>query len=52
VNRTIGGLAMTLYQLSRCRTSAMLYFMYGSGGRPTTCCWRYEFRHQILDCMV
>jgi len=49
VNRTISGLAMTLCQSSRWRTSAMLYFIYNSGGPPTTCRWWCEFRHQILD---
>jgi len=41
--------ASTLCQFSRWRRSAMLYFMYGSDGPPTTCGWWCEFRHQILD---
>jgi len=48
MNRTNGGLVMTLCYFSRWRTSAM-YFMYGSDGPPTMCRWWCEFLHQILD---
>jgi len=40
VNRTISGLAMTLCQFSRWRTSAMMYFLYGSVNHP---------RREIID---
>jgi len=48
INRTVRSLAMTLCQFSRWRTSAMLYFLYGIAGAPTTCRRCFEFRHQIL----